>query len=342
MTCAFPPSIGGIESMADLLAHEFVAAGHGVEVVASNPGSAAAGGGRPFRVHYQPGPWQRAAIFARCDCILQLGFGLKAIWPNLFTGKPVVVSHQGLYNPRDPATRAVDKLKNKVAGWFANVAASGAVARNLPAGTTVIPNCFDPVAFAPEPASAGVERHGLVCVARLVRDKGVDLLIDAVALLRERGLSPGVTIVGDGPELGPLKEQVANLGLAEQVTFVGPKNRQQVAAEFRRHRVAVVPSRYEEAFGIVALEAMAAGCVVVASDRGGLPEAVGPGGMLFDPAHPASLVDALTVTLQPGGHEGRDPEAVRLHLARHTGKAAAGHYLQVLQERVGTVRRSTH
>ena len=61
----------------------------------------------------------------------------------------------------------------------------------------------------------------LILVGRLVSDKGVDLLIEAIHRLRERRLYPNLTIVGGGPELEPLQLSVKNLELTGQVEFAG-------------------------------------------------------------------------------------------------------------------------
>ena len=331
ITSAFPPSIGGIESVAELIAYEFVSAGHKVEVVASNVGPQPAHDALSFPVHYQPAAWKKAAIYARSDCILQFGFGLKALGPNLVALKPVVVSHQGIYNPGDSATRVVDRMKNSFAHFFTNVAASHAVARNLPPGTEVIPNCYDPGSFNLNVEPLPGDRRDIVCVARLVRDKGVDILLDALALLRAKGITATATVVGEGPERSRLSDQATRLGLKDWVIFAGAKKRDQVAAEYRRHRVAVIPSRYEEAFGIVALEAIASGCHVVASERGGLPEAVGPCGVLFDPSRPGNLAEILATVLRDESGIRCAAKAAIDHLARHSPAVAARHYLGILK-----------
>src|SRR5262249_34552970 len=128
----------------------------------------------------------------------------------------------------------------------------------------------------------GIERTlDLAFVGRLVTDKGVDLLLDALALLAGRGLQPSLSVIGDGPESERLEEQTRRLDLDGQVTFLGTGTGEDLCAILHHHRILVVPSRYNEPFGIVALEGIACGCAVVGSAGGGLPEAMGPCGLTF-------------------------------------------------------------
>ncbi len=99
-----------------------------------------------------------------------------------------------------------------------------------------------------------------------------------------------------------------------------------------RHQLLAIPSRWEEPFGVVALEAMACGCMPVAADAGGLPEAVGDAGMLFANGNAAALADSIGTLLN-------DPaliEALRgraaAHLARHRPGVVAEQYLAVFEE----------
>ncbi len=80
---------------------------------------------------------------------------------------------------------------------------------------------------------------------------------------------------------------------AAQARYLGHVTRQEIGQVFREHDVVCVLSRSTEPFGLVVLEAMASGCAVVASDRGGLPDACGAAGVLLDPDDFAAVTQAL-------------------------------------------------
>jgi len=81
---------------------------------------------------------------------------------------------------------------------------------------------------------------------------------------------------------------VTDLNLSERICFEGWVDATKVSDYMKKAEVQLVPSR-RETFGVVALEAIAAGCPVVASRTGGLPEAVGPCGILVEPNNPNAL-----------------------------------------------------
>ena len=198
------------------------------------------------------------------------------------------------------------------------------------APSEVIPNPYDDTAFVEDIHSS--RERDLVFVGRLVSDKGVDLLLEALALLRERGLEPALTIVGGGPEESALKARVDELKLAGQVCFAGVRRGADLTAVLNRHRILVVPSRWNEPFGIVALEGMACGCVVVGSEGGGLPEAIGPGGVTFPNGDVAALAERLAMLLTHPEQLAHYQSAGRAHLARHRPDAVATAYLHVLEQ----------
>ena len=103
----------------------------------------------------------------------------------------------------------------------------------------------------------------IVCVGRLLSHKRVDLLIDAIAYLRQSEQAPTCTIVGDGPEREALQAQIERLALQDRVQLLSGVNTQQAMyAELKAARAFVFPSE-REGFGIAALEALACGLTVI-------------------------------------------------------------------------------
>ena len=129
-------------------------------------------------------------------------------------------------------------------------------------------------------------------VGRLIPIKGHDVLLRALARVRQQLPEVTLEIAGDGPLEPELSATVSRLGLGERVSFLG-----RVAPPgpvFERAEVVVVPS-FGEGFGMVALEAMERGRPVVASDVGGLPEIVADGrtGLLVPPGDPEAFAAAI-------------------------------------------------
>lgn len=107
-------------------------------------------------------------------------------------------------------------------------------------------------------------RHNnvLVAVGGLIERKGLDLLLNALALIKNEQWE--LHLVGEGPEKGKLEEQAAELGISDKVKFKGFMSGEDLTAEYENSGIFVFPTR-EDCFGLVTLEAMCCGLPVVAS-----------------------------------------------------------------------------
>lgn len=154
---------------------------------------------------------------------------------------------------------------------------------------THIPHFCDLSQIAPATAPGA----GVLYAGRLSSEKGVDVLIDAAALL-PAGVD--VTIAGDGPEMAALRTRAEAAGVADRVRFVGRLPSGDLHELMRQSAVVVAPSRWYENQPMVVLEAMGCGRPVVASDLGGMPELITDGvtGRLVKHDDPAALAAALT------------------------------------------------
>jgi glycogen(starch) synthase len=324
----FYPSVGGLEVNVAQLAAGFHEAGHEVVVVATtaNPDP------EPFafRVVRRPSRRELLRLARWCDVFFQANVSLRGLWPLLLVRRPWVVSHQGWYSRPDGSRSPQDRLKRFVLRWGRSISNSQAVADDLATPSVVIPNAYREDLFRRLPE---VPRTGeLMFLGRLVSDKGVDVLLAALGLLAARGIRPGLTIAGDGPERSLLEDQVRRLGIAGQVRFLGSRQGEETVRLLNAHRILVVPSRYDEPFGIVALEGIACGCLVIGSRGGGLKEAIGGCGLLFRNGNAGELADLLAAAMADPGRFAPAPEAVSAHLVRHTGQAMVTAYLRVIEE----------
>jgi glycosyltransferase involved in cell wall biosynthesis len=134
----------------------------------------------------------------------------------------------------------------------------------------VVPNGLAPAEFAEVPMRA--DATDLLYIGELRRLKGVDLLIDALASLRDNGMPLTATIVGDGRNREELKQQVRQRGLDPAIRFFRPMPAREA---FALGRLMVVPSR-SESFPYIVLEAAAAAKPLVVTRVGGIPEMFGP------------------------------------------------------------------
>ncbi len=149
------------------------------------------------------------------------------------------------------------------------------------------------------PAPLPWEPPHLLCLGRLVRDKGFDLALEAFGALRRRRPRLAMTIAGGGPERAALEEQALRLGIDDAVELCGWTDPGAVPQLLNRATALLLPSR-RESLPVAALEAMAMSRPVIGADVGGLPEVVEHGhtGLLVPPENPGALADAVATLLQ--------------------------------------------
>lgn len=116
------------------------------------------------------------------------------------------------------------------------------------------------------------DKNKITFVGRLTKVKGVDVLIDAFNIIKQKGIDSTLTIVGDGEEKNELIEKVSNYGLGNNVIFTGRQS--DVIQYLDNADIFVYPSICEEGFGISVVEAMARGCIPIVFNKGGLPEII--------------------------------------------------------------------
>lgn len=141
-------------------------------------------------------------------------------------------------------------------------------------------------AAAPDP-----RKFTVLSVCRFYPRKRLELLLQAAALLRDRIPQLEVRIVGNGPEGGKLQQICVELGLEPVVRWIGDATMDTLAAEYNRADLFCLPS-VQEGFGIVFLEAMAAGKPIVAARAAAIPEVV-RNGILAEPEDAESLAEAI-------------------------------------------------
>ncbi len=150
---------------------------------------------------------------------------------------------------------------------------------------------------------------------------GPDILLRTVHGVRSRGGNITLSMAGEGPMTESLKTLARDLQIEDIVTFDGFIPNDEIFEYIGRHDIMVMPSVVEESFGVAALEAAACGLPVIASDTGGIPEAVinGETGYLVPPGNVESLADAIL-------HLAQDKD-LRSKMGRAGREFVKNHYL---------------
>jgi glycosyltransferase involved in cell wall biosynthesis len=322
------PKVGGQEIVIDALARQFLALGHEPVVLApwresQGPFDAAS---VPYPVVWHPrffstywfvswyGRWMAKLHHTRRFDVIHcqgtypagyVGACCKAVQhlPLVITSHGDDLAPLGLYD-RKPKLRG--RFRMALAQADAVVAISDYTARMFREACpelrqiVPIPNGVDVEQFAapvPRPANIAASirpRSYLLFLGRLDPRKGIDVLLEAMVLLRGR-CDCDLVVAGRGPEGPSLQALTARLGLQRQVHFVGQTTGQQKLWLLQNGLCTIVPSRIWEAFGVVAVESLAAGRPVIASQLPGLADLVQPGrtGLLVPPESPQRLAEAI-------------------------------------------------
>jgi glycogen synthase len=324
---AFRPSVGGIETVSQILAEHFAESGHEVELITETPDNEQSTAA--YRIVRRPGPPKLFTLLRWSDVLFQNNISLRSLLPALVMQKPAVVVHQTWIRNTRGQIDLPARLKRMLLGSVTNVAISRAVAEDIGRDCIIIPNPYRDRLFRKLPE---IRRDKtFIFVGRLVSDKGVDMLLRALGALRCEGLEPDLTIVGAGPEAENLAALSRELALSHQVSFAGEKTGEDLVRLLNQHRIMVIPSRWAEPFGVVSLEGIACGCAVVGSEAGGLKEAIGPCGMTFENGNERSLADALKRML----HDRALDSFRRLapeHLAKFKAQEIARTYLELIAQ----------
>ncbi len=364
----FPPIGGGAGKASANLSRELAAMGQDVTVLTSSyadlPANETIGGVRVLRIKALRRRYDRSSaleqiIFMVMSCLATLGFvrrrrpdiivaffgvpsGPAAWLANIIYGLPYVISMRGGdvpgFRPYDFATyhKLVAPLLrlvwHRAAVLVANSTGLQDLAQKFDARVPmeVIPNGVN-IAHYVE-----VERQWqptrMLLVGRLVYQKGIDLLLDALAELKS--LDWTLSLVGDGPQAENLRSQAEELDILERIRFESWLSGDALLAQYQAANLFVLPSRHEGMPNAV-LEAMACGLPVVASRIAGNEELVvtGETGLLVPSEEVPALKDALAELISDAPRRQEMGMAARRYIEEHYAwSQIAGKYLALLQE----------
>ncbi len=325
---SFLPEIGGLEKAADNLALQLTSFGHKVVVFTQRSRKTSATVQRPYPIIYykrtcSPGWFPFSVGLALRRLQRKFNFDVicayQAYLPGYIATRlgrrhniPVIlfcrggdISERGRYLKRWlPRRRIIWALKhaNAVTALNKHLAQRVSILTDNRIETSVIHNGInlmvgDPTSCSIPTSFAHLENKSFIlALSRLRRFKGLDVLLDAMKLLKDQNITvPLLVIAGDGPERVALAQQLADNGLADCVSFVGEVLKHRKAWLFSNCQFLVHPSRGDEGFPHSALEAMSYAKPVLATATEGLSEMVtdGVSGLLIEPNNAESLAKGL-------------------------------------------------
>lgn len=324
---AFTPSIGGVETVTRLMAGAFTKMGHEVKIITHTRSESTSPD--EFHTIRKPSHIQLVKVAKWADIVWQNGIALSYLWVPILLRKPRVVTLAGAIYFSLPHKTFKQRIKAFVLRFCHVMAISPYVLQGMSIKADIVGNPFENPNLESDVTLS--KTKDFVFVGRLVSDKGADLLVYALKCLRSKGKHVTCSFIGDGPEREKLEAEVITAGLSDSVKFKGYLKGTELYNEISRHKVMIVPSRWDEPFGVVALEGIACGCVVIGSEGGGLPLAIGDSGFTFPNNDLKQLVYCMeTVIGNEDLHRSLTSNS-KDHLAKFDISAQAEHYIKVFE-----------
>ncbi|WP_263378248.1 glycosyltransferase family 4 protein [Granulicella paludicola] len=295
---AFAPSIGGVETVSRILCEQLTLLGHRVTVLTMTQDDAGVFD-VPYTVLRRPDRSTLYRVFRQADAVIESHITLGLTWP-LYLGRLLGRLHlpgpfqskaliSVMHTPmlRENDTTRASRLKLFLLKQIRPYAVSEYLRQTQGVPCGLIQNPYDDKVFKRLPVDDVSDN--LLFVGRLTAAKGCSVAIDAVAALNtgelaDVGRAPfHLDIVGRGEDEEELRRQALAHGQQEFIHFRGPQTPAVLARTMNQHRILLMPSasRPPEAFGLVAIEAIACGCIPIGSQQGGLAEAIDGCGLTF-------------------------------------------------------------
>ena len=278
-----------------------------------------------FPVIRQPGALALFSCYQWADVVWHNNVSMRLFWPVFFSKALCYVTTQTWLSGTLGQETSASRLKRLTLKCCRNVSISHAIAKHIQTPSVVLGNPYNSELYQVDEA---IPRElKLIFVGRLVSDKGLLLLLKALVQLQTLKLTPSLTVVGSGPERTACEGFVNDSGLDQQVRFLGATSGKPLMEVFNAHEILVIPSLWAEPFGVVALEGIACGCVVLGTKEGGLKEAIGPCGIFCDNNSVDALAESLRLLLTKPEMRAAGREQANSHLKHFSAAHVASRYL---------------
>ncbi|MEI7979631.1 MAG: glycosyltransferase family 4 protein [Bacteroidota bacterium] len=316
----FLPNIGGLENIMAGLAAEFTMMGHDVIVFTSTKQTDKKSD-LSYSVFVRKSWIQIHSAISKADIYLEANISLKNIFPGLFNRKKWWLVNHIQYNHKGARTAF---LKQFFAQLAHNISVSNFIANTLKVKSTVIHNFYGTEFIQQNFSERSID---LLFLGRLVSDKGVDRLINTFI---QHKIKINCLIIGDGPEKAALEKLVKENQLEGQIKFSSSIRGLELVNTLNKAKVLVIPSIWDEPFGVVALEGMACGCTIACSNKPGLVEASGGLAFYFEPNDTVSIQSTIKEALafKP---DNAYHQKLNNHLAMHKRSFIAKKYIDLFE-----------
>jgi glycosyltransferase involved in cell wall biosynthesis len=323
------PDIGGIEVNSELLANQFKALGAEIKLVtwSKNLGEKKF----DYEVIRDPSLKKLFKLFKWSEIIFENNPTLRLSWINIIFRKPRVVAVRTWIRQNNSKIALVDIFKKK---WVENanqvIAISKAIKTHTSNKAIVIGNPYRSELFK-STIDRNLRKKDFMFLGRLVSDKGADMCIELIYQLKvKHKIECHLSVIGEGPEMKTLKNSTIKYKLEKNIDFYGFLQGEELVNVLNQHKYLIVPSRWDEPFGNVALEGMACGCIPIVSDGGGLPDAVGKAGVFFKQNSIQDLTDKTYELISNINQQKYLLGNTESHLAKHTENKVAQRYFDVI------------
>jgi glycogen synthase len=294
----FFPVIGGIPQVSYTLANYWLEQGHTVTIVTDTPASDEQDIVFNFPVIRCPNFANWNNLLKNTDVIVSKGYSIQHLVPWLLSRKPIIWIHPMFFSELVEANKINWRgfLRTAIGRAILPVAASHvyvsqAIGHQIasPKGSVIynpIETCFRPL---PDIKIA----NDFAFFGRMDPEKGVDVLLEALAICKQQNHLYSLDLYGKGPALSEWQELANYLGIGSQIRWHPFLRGEPLVRAMNAAGAVVMPSRWVEPMGLVAVEAMACGKAVIGSRQGGLGEILEGYGMTFENGNAQQLAECM-------------------------------------------------